>query len=267
MSLKLRIKDIFSKFEDLLFSNHGCLSCRREIVDGTDYSLCKDCNENLTRIKGNICGICGEKILEDNSFCDLCKGKEYDFDKSRSFSVYEGVSARIIKRFKYNGKKYYAKYIAKLMLENSNYFDNIDFITYVPIGKKRRRERGFNQEEEMALEIGKSLNIPVLDCLEKVGSERHQAGLSQNDRMKNLKGTFMLKADAKANLKEKTIMIIDDVFTTGTTLSECAKALKQSRGNKPKNILCYTFAKTRFNLSNNRQNQQKNQSLEEIKVN
>lgn len=252
--------------ENLFFTNHACLSCRREIPDGTSFSLCKDCLENLEKIEGNVCKICGEKILEGNNYCDICKNMKFEFDQSRSYAIYSDVASNIVKRLKYGSKKYYADHIAEMMHENLDYFRGVDCLTFVPIGNKRRKERGFNQAEEIARSLSKLTNIPVVDILEKTGSERHQAGLTQKERRANLAGTLVLK-DVTNNIKGKVIMIIDDVFTTGSTLSECAKVIKKNRSNKPSKIWCYTFAKTAYYSTNNGQNQQNNIKTEEIKVN
>ena len=258
MSFKTAITNFWNKIEDLILSNHACLCCRREIPDGTEFSLCEKCMKNLEKIDGNVCKVCGEKILEGNKLCDRCKLVKFNFSKSRSFAVYGDVSSKIVKRFKYNGKKYYAEYIAKLMSENKDYFEGVDIISYVPIGSKRRKERGFNQAEEIAKVLSVLMNIPCVELLKKVGNERHQAGLSQKDRQKNLAGTIVINEENKNLIKGKTILVIDDVFTTGATLSECAKVLKSDKSNKTKEICCYTFAKTMLISTNNGQNQQNN---------
>ena len=70
MNLKSRLVKLFRGVEDLIFKNHSCLACRREIPDGTEFSLCKDCFKKLDQITGNLCEICGDKILEENKICD-----------------------------------------------------------------------------------------------------------------------------------------------------------------------------------------------------
>ena len=120
MSFISGLTKFWTKIEDLILINHGCLSCRREIVDGSDFSLCENCLENLDVISGNVCKVCGEKVLENNNFCDSCKMVKFNFDQSRSFAYYSDISANIIKRFKYGLKKYYAEYIAKLMSKNKS---------------------------------------------------------------------------------------------------------------------------------------------------
>ena len=102
--------------------------------------------------------------------------------------------------------------------------------------------------------------------LTKKGNERHQAGLSQKERQANLSGSILVK-DCDEVIKDKVVMIIDDVFTTGSTLSECAKVLKSNKANKPSKIYCYTFAKTVYNSTNIGQKQQNNNKTEEIKLN
>ena len=264
MNFKERLAKIFNRFENLFFKNHSCLSCRNEIPDGTNFSLCKNCFDSFELLNELICETCGDKILEDNKICDRCKNSKFHFDKSRSFVVYEDVSSMLVKRFKYSGKKYYAKYLAELMVTRKECFDKIDFITFVPIGEKRRKERGFNQAEELAVEIGKLTNIPVIDVLEKLGSERHQAGLSQKERQENLSGTFKLKENINS-FKNKNVLLVDDVFTTGATLSECSKVLKSDKKNKPNKVFCYTFAKTKLNSTNNGHFQQNNIEENETK--
>lgn len=265
MSFKTRMSKFWNYFEDLFFKNHGCLSCRKEVPDGTKFCLCDKCFHAMELLKGKVCETCGDAVLENNDFCDRCKSSKFDFDKSRSFAVYENVASGMVKRFKYSGKKYYSKYIAELMFENKEYFESIDLITFVPIGKKRSKERGFNQAEELAKEIGKLTNIEVVDLIDKVGSEKHQAGLTQKERQENLSGTFKLKDEVSMQIKNKNILLVDDVFTTGATLSECSKVLKSDKKNKPNKIYCYTFAKTRLNSTNNGQIQQNNHAESKTK--
>lgn len=244
MSFKLKFAKLFNKFEDLFLSNHACISCRREILDGTKFSLCEKCLNNMPVIKGKTCCKCGDKLFADVMICDRCKDFNFHFDKNVSFSKYDDVSANIVKRFKYSSRKYYAKYIAELMAQNIKIFEEVDCLTFVPIGSKRRRERGFNQAEEVALELSKITGKEVVEFLTKVGNEKHQAGLSQKERMENLKGSIVLTKENIKKLKGKKVLIIDDVFTTGATLSECASVLKSEKLNKPKFVWSYTFAKT-----------------------
>lgn len=231
-----------------MFEVHSCLSCDIEIPDRSEFQLCDECRQKFDIIKGNVCLKCGEKLSDDNpniKFCDSCHDKEYHFDRNFSFSYYTDVSADIVKKFKYGGRKYYAKFIAGMMLKSPEIFKDVDIITYVPISRKRRRERGFNQAEEMAKELAKATGIEVMELLVKSKDGKNQAKLNQAERLKNLAGSFSAKSDG-IKLTGKNILIIDDVFTTGTTLDECSKVLRKL---KPKKIYTYTFAKTDFNVA------------------
>ena len=100
----MKLSWLWNKFEDLFLKNHGCLACRREIADGTKFSLCENCMKNLEIIDGTICEKCGEEVASGNKLCDTCKSVHYDFDKSRSFAKYGEIASKIVKRFKYSGK-------------------------------------------------------------------------------------------------------------------------------------------------------------------
>ena len=178
--------------------------------------------------------------------CDRCDGVNYHFKSNRSFVYYDDVSARIVKRLKYSNRKYCARYIAELMCENKKEFEGVDYITFVPIGEKRLKERGFNQAFEIANEISKITGIEILELLKKVGNEKHQAGLTRKERMDNLKDSFVLVEENAKSVKGKNVLVIDDVFTTGATLSECASVLNSKKSLKPKVITTYTFAKTKL---------------------
>ena len=247
MKILEKLKKMFVSFENMLSDEHSCIACSKEIPDGSEFQLCEKCLKNLDEIDGNICTKCGEKLKDGNMLCDHCKEFDYSFDRNKSICYYTDVSSGIVKSLKYGGRKYYAKHIAKLMTRDKSCFENVDLITFVPIGKKRLRTRGFNQAEEIAKEISKLVGIEVVSLLDKVVEKKHQAGLTQKERLENLKDTFSVCSENKDKIKGKNILIIDDVFTTGATLSECSKVLKIQ---KPKSVSTLTFAKTKFNSIN-----------------
>lgn len=243
----MTMKEKFARFanwiENLFMTNHACLGCGREIVDGTKFQLCENCVKDIEKLSEPLCEKCGDKVLEGNKFCDHCKSNDYYFDCNKSICYYTDVSAKIVKGLKYGRRKYYAKHIADIMTSEKDVFEGVDVITYVPVTSKTRRERGFNQAEEIAREISNIVGIEMVCTLSKSDDTKHQAGLSQKERLENLKDSFLLINDAKDKIKGKVVLIVDDVFTTGTTLSECAKALKKA---KPAKVKTITFAKTKF---------------------
>lgn len=247
MSAKEKFVKIFNWFEDLFMTNHSCVGCGREIADGTKFQLCDTCKSNIHKISGNVCKKCGDEVLLDNNFCDYCKNVEYKFDENRSYCYYDEVSAKIVKRFKYSGRKYYAKHIAEMMVENKDVFENIDVITFVPSNTKTLKERRYNQAEELAKEISKIIGIEVCELLKKSDDRKHQAGLTKSERLENLKGSFSIVIENKDFIKGKNVLIVDDVFTTGSTLNECSKVVLK---HKPKKIKTITFAKTKLGSKN-----------------
>lgn len=244
MEMKKKIESAFLWIEKLFTTNHKCLSCGIERRDTNDYSLCDECLQKFVAIKGTTCKKCGEMVVEGNIVCDRCKHTEFGFDKNVSFCEYNSISARIVKKLKYDGVKYLANEIATLMSQKLGEFGEIDYVSFVPLSKNRLAERGFNQSVLIAKCYSKINNIELIDSLDRRENEIHQAGLSARDRMKNISGAFLVKEKAKDKIKGKTVLIIDDVFTTGATLSECAKTLKDAG---TKCVYTTTFAKTELN--------------------
>ncbi|MBQ8451884.1 MAG: ComF family protein [Clostridia bacterium] len=243
MSFKSKLKNIFNSVEDLLFSNHSCVSCGREIPDGSQFSMCLNCFNELRKIDGKLCKKCGAHIEGNADVCDECKETSFEFNCNRSCFYYDEVPAKIIKNLKYSGNKFIAKIVAEMMMTRPEFFDGIDIITFVPLSKKKLRERGFNQSEEIAKIIGAKTGIKVHSLLLKVSDGKNQASLSGKERLENLKDAFEPLVEAKSIVKNKRVLILDDIFTTGTTLNECAKALAKL---KPKQISTVTFLKTDF---------------------
>lgn len=149
-------------------------------------------------------------------------------------------SQKLIHGLKYYGKKSIAELLGKAMAEKialSPKYANIDHIVPIPIHKNKKRKRGYNQSELIAAEIAKELNIPlVIDMLWRVSDNKAQANMSLEDRQKN-KIVFQLK-DEKF-FENKRILLIDDVFTTGTTVLCCVETFSNVKGI---NILLYTAA-------------------------
>ena len=128
------------------------------------------------------------------------------------------------------------------MLKNKKFFSilkSYDTIIPVPISKKRRKERGYNQSELIAKEMAKNLGIEYnTDCLIKVKNIVEQSKLNKEERQKNIQGVYELHKQNR--LQNKKILLIDDIYTTGSTVNECCKILKQA---SPKQIEVFTLAK------------------------
>lgn len=211
--------------------NITCIICDNPIKLTNSYSLCKSCFKELRFILEG-CNKCGKPIIHRNLEreslieCNYCFNKTFYFDKVISCIEYDDISKKLILDFKYKSKTYLCKYIAQLMKEKILLEDmKYDYILFVPLHKKRIRERGFNQSEKIANKLGELLNIPVLDCIDRVKNTKKLYRLNKEDREKELKNGF--KVNENINLiKNKKVILIDDIFTTGATANEISKVLK-----------------------------------------
>jgi len=198
-----------------------CVYCG-EILLKTPIPICKNCAKKLPVIKGARCKYCGREQSE----C-FCKIGDYAFAQNISVLKYDSVASAIVKRMKFGKKPPLAEFIgsevAKLVKEH--YSDkNFDFITFVPMNKYKLFKRGFNQAEIIANKVGKDIGVPVISTLNRKFSFKDQKYKNKKERIKSIRGQF----SAVSDYKNKTILLIDDVFTTGSTLNECSLMLKRA---------------------------------------
>ena len=184
------------------------------------------------------CCFC-HKLTEKETLCSACASKlPYTKENSKQTKFgyisaavsplyYKDLVRESLLRYKFHSAtgycEVYGKLIAKCIDENDI---NCDIITYVPLSKKRQKMRGYNQAELLANEISKLSGVPVLKLLEKTSHNPAQSGISSPEKRKlNVSGVYKVVNTEAA--KGKTILIVDDIITTGATISECAKMLKQ----------------------------------------
>lgn len=218
----------------LIFTDK-CKYCGELI--GKDEILCCDCKNDLPRISGNKCKFCGA----GKDRCD-CGGHKRYYDGITSPFYYEKGIGKCIKNLKFNNKSYLAEVLAEEMCKaiNQDFKDiNFDFLCFIPLSKVQKRQRKYNQCQLLAESVSKILKIPLNDILEKLYDTEPQHEMSITARVGNVFGIYDVK-DGK-DVKGKTILLIDDIKTTGTTLDECAKILK-IRG--AESVYCVTAALT-----------------------
>lgn len=217
---------MLKKILDLLFpKGYSCIVCSEEIFD-SPYGICKSCEKKLPYLKGNLCLHCSDYVLGAGYYCKRCKGKKFICDRAIAPFEYSGIAKKLILGLKYSNKKYYAEFIAKFIAdcitENKLVFD---YIVAVPLCEKRLKSRGYNQAFLLAQQISKILNKPLLEnVLIRVKETPTQTVLNKQERLLNMKDAFKVKN--KKLIKGKTILIVDDVYTTGATIDSCSKVLK-----------------------------------------
>jgi len=213
------------------------LGCQKE---GT--YLCEDCRATLDICQFNYC-LCenNPQTLPPNSIqgkCPKCQDKKLSGLFSALPYKEKQLTKKLIYQFKYQPYlKDLAKTLASLIIEhlilsskNTNEIWENAVLIPIPLDKKKFKIRGYNQSEELAKELSKILKIPViLDCLIKTKSTNPQMELGKIEREKNLQNAFDLQNCARSDLTQfKKVFLVDDVYTTGSTMQECAKILKQA---------------------------------------
>ena len=208
------ITNLINVFLDFLYpENISCILCDCSISKNTTYSMCKDCFSNINFILDG-CIKCGKPIinysLEEQSIdgCSYCLNKSFYFDKVISCVEYTEISKKIV-------------------LENIKF----DYILFVPLHKKRLRQRGFNQAEKIAMDLSKIVDIPTVDNISRKYNTKRLYKLGKEERINELKNAFVIKENI-IDLKNKNVLLVDDIFTTGSTVNEISKILKINGVNK-----------------------------------
>ena len=245
---KIKIKEFFGKvLAEIFVDKYNCIACDRELAGRSEYGLCDECKGKLRFVKDKICQKCGRLLLDEADYCTTCKEHKREFDFARSCVVYDDVAKDIVRSVKFGGRKYMIKYISNFLIERYKEIFNdvtLDVVVPVPLTKKRKYSRGYNQSWEIAKTLAKSVDLTADDeILAKVKETQEQAKLSGKEREENIVGAFEVMA--KDKVKGKSVLIVDDVMTTGSTASEIAKILKKA---KAKEVYLLTFASTRFKV-------------------
>lgn len=185
--------------------------------------ICQSCKEGLPWIL-NECAQCSRPLVRaEDTFCGHCIAHPPVYQKAIVMFRYEGVVRQTIVRMKFHRSTASIRLLAGLMAEHLRHIDlESPLILPVPLHGKRMRQRGYNQSAEIAKELSSLLSWSVnLDLLAKSRHTLPQTGLSGALRRKNVKGAF----EVKGNLSGQSVLLIDDVVTTDSTISECAAAL------------------------------------------
>lgn len=215
-------------FLDLIFPpKTTCLICKNAIKTGY---ICEKCKNTLKFIQGNTCSICGKPINYEG-ICHDCLHYGHVFRQNVSTFEYDDAMKGLIARFKYFKERHLAAFFAEYMaisLEDMKW--PIDVIVPVPLHKSKLDERGYNQAELLARELSYRFDIFMTKALRRIRNTPTQTALHREERINNVKGAF--KIMYKETVMGKNVLLIDDILTTGATLDECARVLKDSGANE-----------------------------------
>jgi len=193
--------------------------------------FCEDCLAKLAFLESFSCAVCGKDAIKGITH-PSCRGK-YTLDRLVSIYQYEGAIRKAIQWLKYKDVTGLAKILADLMVEEvlelGIEFGPETIVIPVPLHWKRAWKRGFNQAELLARPFGKSFNLEVRDdLLRRRRNTEPQIKLKHNERRENVSGAFEVPESKEEEVKGRDFLLIDDVCTTGATLSACANALKRA---------------------------------------
>ena len=200
--------------------NFTCDVCGREVFGGE--RICAACEKTLPFNNGHICPYCGRWVREAG-VCIECKDHRPAVERARSAFVHEGAAAALVRRFK-QGEKYLFRTLAAYMFPLlQQFFADADALVFVPMTRRAQRRRGYDQSRLLAERLAKMSGKPCLDACKKRRDTAAQKGLGRRERERNLEGCFVV-CD-RAAVKGKRLVIVDDTFTTGSTVSELARVL------------------------------------------
>ncbi len=206
-----------------------------DIVIPKGRLVCKACEEKPSLVTEPRCKKCSKPIeLNEKEYCSDCERRSFHYNNGFSVWVYDDVMKQSIANFKYHNKKEYAAYYTSEILRH--YGDRIqrllpDAIVPVPVHISKYIERGYNQADILARGLGKKLQIPVLsDLLLRTKKTLPQKKLNDKERLRNLMEAFQLndKLVATYPYKLSRILLVDDIYTTGSTMEACTNVLKSN---------------------------------------
>ena len=215
---------------DILFPENVCCVCRTPGRFSSRRPWCLECAQEMQASQTclPICDVCGKYLETEQKLCQDCRTNPPDFHIARAVGPYDKDGYRIaIKVLKFLGRKYVAGHMGRWMAEvvkNEPRFWPIDLIIPVPASLGSVTQRGFNQTERLARHIARHLKLPMNgNLLLRVKETPAQRELTREEREKNLLCAF--KVSDPQRIKGKKILLVDDVYTTGSTARECTRSL------------------------------------------
>ena len=216
-----------------LFYPQRCVGCDQRASD----VLCRDCFDELPLVGHPTCERCGMPTAFETPACEDCKNVDFGFAAAQAALRYEGVGKEIVHALKYRSYfRVVERLMMPLMLDALPGSGNFDAVVPVPLHRSRLRRRGFNQSELMARGIADETGSSVSDILEVKRKTRDQIQLSANARRENVRGAFRARGPVRGR-----VLLVDDVFTTGATLSASAEALRDAGASE---VYAATFCRT-----------------------
>lgn len=236
-AMKSAVKAASSSLFAILFPA-DCRICHAPLTNIASLPVCDPCLARIVPLEGPLCQICGEKLFHPNAeteetpLCPICRRVGAHFRRAAAYGAYEGALRELIHLFKYNGVRPAGEVLGCLLHQTVGAMALPDSVIVVPVPlwSGKRTARGFNQAEAIArafIRFQSSSSIQLdTSILVRTRETASQTGLTRHQRRANVRGAFaVVKAE---RVKGRSILIVDDVMTTGTTAGECARVLRRA---------------------------------------
>ena len=210
-----------------------CSLCKKTVPFLSEQNICDECLEKIPKLEGLICHKCSLPLPDGGATCYDCKNnKDIYFEVLKSPYTYSTQMQKLIKKLKYSRKTFLAKdlsvQLANFILKES-IDKNIDIVVPVPMHWFKKWKRGYNQAELLAENVAKLINKPMYNALIRTKYTKPQFNLRKYERHENLQNMFVLNKKYVDVIKNKKILLIDDIATTCSTANQCAKALRETK--------------------------------------
>lgn len=216
---------------DLIYPR-TCQECGGPADHDARY-FCWDCLAEFIYVESPYCSLCGDPVpgtIDHEYICFNCSRTTPHFDRARSAVRYDGVAGRALRAFKYAQATWLSRDLALLLHACiTTHYDllQIDALCYVPMHPVKRRQRGYNQAQLLAGDLARIMRKPVIRrALARARLTESQTNLTASERISNVKGVFA--PGRRRGIEGRTILLVDDVMTTGATVNDCARALKEA---------------------------------------
>lgn len=231
VTMTLVLTALFDGLCDLLFP-HICLLCQKHLaIPDKKIVLCSHCLQSLQRNRPPFCRKCSRPLEKPfNNLCPTCRRFSFDFNAAWAACLYNEPVRQLIHLYKYDHKTVLRHHFFSILFSFITSYRlplNHALVVPVPLHAARLRERGYNQAQLLAQLISRQYRIPMcINNLVRIRNTESQSILSQKERWTNIQHAFRIKRPIE--LKDKKILLIDDLLTTGATASEAAKTLKEA---------------------------------------
>jgi len=207
-----------------------CSSCGKTLPFSSGKNICDRCLKNIPKLEGLICNKCSLPLPDGGAICSDCKSnKDIYFEVLKSPYTYSTQMKKLIKKLKYSRRDFLSQdlavELAKFIIKE-NIDKNIDAVVPVPMHWFKKWKRGYNQAELLAKGVAQIINKPMYNALIRTKYTKPQFNLKKQERQKNLERMFDLNKKYVDVIRNKRILLIDDIATTCSTTNQCAKVLK-----------------------------------------